>query len=236
MEISADVQRQIDAGPEHPYFKYYSLKEGDIYVEAGAFLGRSGRIATGRRCSKIVLIEPSPYHNAIIEERIRRGELYGDSEGDNSEGDNSEGDKDGGIWKDGIVLIKKAIYREKKTGDNIGRFIELSRFNSGNRLGDGTGGSGSGNDDKSIPMEADTIDNILNELKIDRVDLLTCDIEGNEIDLIKGADLSLRKGKIKNLALCCYHDPAFGRIAIEILEKYGYKDLKYEDGIVFGHL
>lgn len=211
MEIPEEAKKQIDVGPEHSYQKYYTLKAGDVYVEAGAFLGRTGRIAAQRGCSKIILIEPSPSNSSAIEEMIRIGKIKG---------------------TDDTFLIRKAIWREKRRG----MFVEWEPFNAGNRLGADGGIAASDYPDKSVEVDVDTIDGILEDLEIDKVDLLTCDVEGSEIDLIKGASKYLSEKRILNVALCCYHDPGYGNIAIEMLQKYEFKDLKYEDGIVFGHI
>lgn len=211
MEIPEEAKKQMDVGPEHPYQKYYTLKADDVYVEAGAFLGRTGKIASDRKCSKIILIEPSPSNNSIIEEMIRIGKIHGDV----------------------CTLVKKAVWRERR---GLGRFVEWTKYNAGNRLGANGGAEASDYPDRSVQIEIDTIDGILDDLGINKVDLLTCDVEGSEIDLIKGASKYLSEKRILNVALCCYHDPGFYQIAISILENYGYKDLKYDDGIVFGHI
>jgi len=54
--------RDRSSAPDHNYEKYYRLKEGDVFVEAGAYIGRYGIIANQRVGStgRIILIEPSP--------------------------------------------------------------------------------------------------------------------------------------------------------------------------------
>lgn len=73
--IPIDISIVKSEGPDHKFEKYYSLKKGDIYVEAGAFYGRMAMIATKKECSKIILIEPSPINIATIENLIRLEEI-----------------------------------------------------------------------------------------------------------------------------------------------------------------
>lgn len=48
-------------------------------------------------------------------------------------------------------------------------------------------------------IEATTIDNIIDQHKLNCVDLLKLDVEGHEIEALKGADLSLRRGMIRRI-------------------------------------
>lgn len=58
--------------PEHQWERYYNLKPGDVYVEAGAYLCRYGRIASKKVGleGQVVLIEPSPWNVEVIKEVI----------------------------------------------------------------------------------------------------------------------------------------------------------------------
>lgn len=85
-----DISIVKSQGPDHTFEKYYNLKEGDIYIEAGAFYGRQAMIATKKGCSKIILIEPSPVNIATIENLIKLGEIKN------------------------AILVKKAVSDEKK--------------------------------------------------------------------------------------------------------------------------
>lgn len=80
-----------DKPPEHKWGRYYNLKRGDIYVEAGAYLCRYGRIAskTVGPKGRVILIEPSPSSIRIIKEVI----------------------DDMGLTN--VTLIEKAVWSEK---------------------------------------------------------------------------------------------------------------------------
>jgi FkbM family methyltransferase len=54
-------------------------------------------------------------------------------------------------------------------------------------------------------IEADSLDNIINKLKLKRIDFLKADIEGSEIEMIEGAKQALANKIIKNFAIASYH-------------------------------
>jgi len=59
--------------PEHQWEGKYRLKEGDVFVEAGAFWGRYGLIASKRvgPTGKVILIEPYPENVQMIKNVIK---------------------------------------------------------------------------------------------------------------------------------------------------------------------
>jgi FkbM family methyltransferase len=198
---SVGLQKVLSGEPEHQWERYYQLKPGDIYVEVGANWGRYGMIASGKGCSKIVLIEPSLVNIATIEEVLNTGRIKN------------------------AILIKKAISNSKSKS----KFC-ASGNPSAHRL------SNNPNDPDLIDVEVDTIDSLLSELKIGHVDLLASDCEGAEIDMVKGANKYFEERRIKNIAIAAYHNPENHKIIIPILKNHGFKALKYEDGVIYGHI
>lgn len=187
--------------PDHEFEKYYQLKKGDIYVEAGAFYGRQGLIAYNKGSKKIILIEPSPVNVATIENLIKEENLD----------------------KDRIILVKKAVYSSK------GKMkFYVSGPSCGHSLTDNAG--------EAIEMEADTLDNILTELNINYVDLLSCDVEGTEIELVKSLERYFTEKRIKNIALSAYHHPRNHEIMIPLIHSKGFRDIIYDNGVIYGHL
>ena len=55
-------------------------------------------------------------------------------------------------------------------------------------------------------IEVSTIDNILDELAVDKLDFIKMDIEGSEVEALKGAKDTIIK-YVPNMALCLYHKP-----------------------------
>ena len=193
--------------PEHNWEGHYLLKEGDVFVEAGAFWGRYGRIASKKvgPQGRVVLIEASPENQNTIEALIKRDDLTN------------------------VTLVKGAVWSSKGTSN----FITWGNP-AGHRLA-------KEDDSKNYPsnvsqVELLTLDDIITNLGIDVVNLLSCDVEGAEVEMVKGANGLFRLGKIRNVALAAYHAPGNPEKIMEILGIKGFKALKYEEGIVYGHV
>ena len=187
--------------PEHNWEAYYNLKQGDIYVEAGAFWCRYGRIASKRVGPKgrVVLIEPSPINIAVIEKVVETEGLSN------------------------VTLVRRAVWRER------GRMKFCCMGNpAGHRLW------GSPSDRDVIEVEVDTVDNIL-DLGVDHVDLFAADVEGAEVEMVKGMDRWLSEKKILHVAIAAYHRPGNPEAIMETLKQRGCRDIKYAGGVVYGH-
>lgn len=90
--------------------------------------------------------------------------------------------------------------------------------------------------DKSVDIEVDTIDNILNELKVNKVDFIKMDIEGAEIEALKGAKETLENNNVK-IAIAAYHEingePPTSKTIVPQLKRMGFKTDE-ENGMVYG--
>lgn len=195
----------VDTGrPEHNWEGHYTLKEGDIFVEGGAFWGRYGKIASKKvgASGRVILIEASPDNQRTIEDLIKRDNLSN------------------------VTLVKAAVWSSKgKTN-----FVTWGNP-AGHRIAVGDEFSSN-----IAEVELVTLDDLLPSLGIDVVDLLACDIENAEIEMVKGASSLLSLRKIRNVALGAYHSPGNPEAIIKILSLEGFKALRYEEGIVYGHL
>jgi FkbM family methyltransferase len=189
------IKRYYGEGPaEHDYLKHYMLKPGDIFVEAGANVGRHGFLASCMQ-AQAILIEPSPLNLPILENKIKEFDKY---------------------FHYSATIVKKALWKEKKVA-----FFVLAGGKA-DRLGE----SG----DKITPVECDTLLNILNDLKITKVNLFACDIEGAEVEIVKQLDPEVEL----NIAIASYHlGEKIKEQIINVLEAKGYKNITYEDGLVF---
>jgi FkbM family methyltransferase len=117
-----------------------------------------------------------------------------------------------------VTLVKKALSKEKKVG-----FLVMAGGKS-DRLGE----SG----DKIVVVEIDTLPNILHELNVSKVNLFACDIEGQEVEVVKQLDPKVEL----HLAIASYHLGTEEKVQaqiIDILKAKGYKNIVYEDGLVF---
>ena len=117
-----------------------------------------------------------------------------------------------------FTVVKKALSKEKKVG-----FLVMAGGKA-DRLGE----SG----DKIVVVEIDTLPNILNIQNVSKVNLFACDIEGQEVEVVKQLDPKVEL----HLAIACYHLGSQERVQKEImdvLKEKGYKNIVYEDGLVF---
>jgi len=187
--------------PEHQWERHYELRQGDIYVEAGAFWGRYGRIASVKVGSRgrVILIEPSPQNIPVIEGFIKE-------------------------YKN-MMLIKKAVWSRK------GRMkFRINGNPCGNRIVLNPSSSSS-----IVEVETDTVDNLLKELDLTQVDLFTADVEGAEVEMVKGMTESLKQRKILNIAIAAYHrhpDGYYDEI-VAMLSGRGYRILEVWGGVVY---
>lgn len=199
--------------PEHDWQKYYKLRKNDIFLEIGAFWGRYAVLADKARCSKIILIEPSPVNvetikNFVNVERLRN-----------------------------VIIIDKAI------SNKIGKIkFDISGNSAGHSMTEGNLFVDTAkkeilarNKDKIeiIEIYVDTLDNILSELCINKIDLLASDCEGEEAHVLEGASKYLGEKRIKHVAIGAYHHSAVQEEVIKILNNHGYYGIRYEDGIVY---
>jgi len=120
--------------------------------------------------------------------------------------------------KNVFVVGKGAYYKKGKINFN------LDKYGTGGHSIQKTGVSKFG---KKQLIDVDTIDNILKELKIKKVDLVKIDIEGGELDALKGAEKMLRKSHPK-IIFEALEDTEKDKIEL-MLAKYGYKIKSLKD-------
>lgn len=95
---------------------------------------------------------------------------------------------------------------------------------------------------KVVQVQAWKLDDVLPTLNVDRIDLLCSDVEGAELEMVKGASDYFSQKKVRNVAIAAYHDSATRNELISLLNKYGYKDVIYNGnipqygGIIYAHL
>jgi len=73
-----------------------------------------------------------------------------------------------------------------------------------------------------MEVEVDTLDNIVSQLKVPRIDLLKVDVEGAELEVLKGAEESLKI--TRNIAMELHFESC--RVK-EYLEKRGFENMMY---------
>ena len=199
--------------PEHDYEKHYKLKEGDVFVEGGAFVGRYARKASSKvgNSGRVVSIEPSPLNLITLRESL--------------EGINN------------VTIVEKALWNKKGKGE-LTLFSpreDQSQINSGDML---KAVSGIRENVTYVDIKTDTLDNILADLGIESVNLLGWDIEGAEVGALEGMKKSLSSGSILNMGLCFYHKAESEiRQAINTIKSYeNYQFIENDRGILYAGL
>lgn len=199
------MQEPIRGGTiEHNWELHHELKPNEVFVEVGGFWGRYG-VRAARQGAKVFLVEPSPL-NATTLEQLNHEEHIDDK----------------------VEVVRKAVC------DRHGKvpFIQVDNP-AGYRLA-----SDPSEEEEFassiVEVEGDTLEGILDGLRVDHVDLLSCDCENHEVDLVKYGGRWFKEHLVKNVAIGAYHSPENPGVVMEILKGYGYVDLVYEESIVFG--
>jgi len=73
-------------------------------------------------------------------------------------------------------------------------------------------------------VETETLDNFLGKSRIGYIDLIKIDVDGSELDVLKGARKALSKGIIKNIIIEV--SPKTKKEAMSLFSKYGYSTLE----------
>ncbi|GAH88791.1 unnamed protein product, partial [marine sediment metagenome] len=145
---------EVKGGHEHQWGRYYRLKLGDVFVEAGAYLCRYGRIASKRVGpeGRVILIEPSPPNIWWIKKVVKDMKLTN------------------------VTLLEKAVWNERTQIE-----FRIDGVPTGNRIVK----TGYPQTAEIVKVEADTVDNILDDLGLDHVDLFAADVENAEIEMVQ---------------------------------------------------
>src|SRR3989344_2250852 len=160
-----------DIGLIHPdsdygYMKRYKIKEGDIVVDAGAYLGLFTLYAaicagpTGR----VVSFEPDPENYRKLVMNIKLNGLTN------------------------VTIINKGLYSREGT-------LKFNSTASGMSSIDGNG---------NADVNMTTLDKELLVLGIKKIDFLKMDIEGAEIEALRGCSRTLKSSR-SSLAIATYH-------------------------------
>jgi hypothetical protein len=121
-----------------------------------------------------------------------------------------------------VTLVPKAVY----SGKGKARFC----------LSSGLRGKISSEPGRCTEVEVDTLDNILQDLQVDKVDFIKMDIEGAEIEALAGMENTLESCQALKLAVAAYHrvrgEPTY-KTVIPYLQQKGFKTVENE-GIIYG--
>ena len=147
------------------YERFYKVKEGDIVVDVGANVGMftvKAALSVGDK-GKVIAIEPIEENFELLKRNIEFHNL------------------------NNVYIIRKAIGRKKGKTTMIKSL--LSATHQLKEIKDFKNPEFS---IQEVDVEVDTLDNIVKEFSINRIDLLKIDVEGAELEVLKGAKESLK--------------------------------------------
>ncbi|MEK7523239.1 MAG: FkbM family methyltransferase [Patescibacteria group bacterium] len=147
--------------------RFYKIKEGQIIIDAGAYLGSFTLYVAKRvgKTGKVIAFEPDPNNFKILESIIEKSGLQN------------------------IILIKKAL-------GNVIKEVELESVNHFSSVVIKTFKN------PIFKVQQTTLDEEMKKLKIMKVHFIKMNIEGAEINAIKGAKQTL--ANVEHIAISCH--------------------------------
>jgi len=153
---------------EHEVARWLQTKSGELLVDVGAHIGRYTLFAASRSC-RVVALEPDPSNFAILQANIQLN----------------------GMKNVTALRLAASDHRESK----------LLYF--GDRVNTGTSSlevqwsaqRGTHESPSTVQVQCETLDALLRQLAIRKIDWLKVDVEGHEIAVLQGASEALSMTK-----------------------------------------
>jgi FkbM family methyltransferase len=171
----------------------YRVQEGDIVVDAGAFVGLY-TLSVADKASLVIAIEPNVASYIFLTNNIKINNLNSKTITYNV----ALGDFEGSA-----ILYVEDWLASSST------LFDFWHIRYGHSL--------------KIPVKVVKLDNILKNVGIDKVDLMKIDVEGAELMVLRGAIDHLKRHLIKRLVVEIHLDVVSVKEVRSYLEKYGYK-------------
>jgi FkbM family methyltransferase len=157
-----------------------AVRAGDIVLDCGAHVGTFSREALATGAKLVVAIEPGPEQIACLRRNLAEGIAAGRAMV-----------YEKGVWdREDFLTLHLSFYNPG--GDSV----VFDRPHGGHDKGPA----------QEIKVPLTTLDNVVEELKLERVDFIKMDIEGAEQRALAGAQKTLVKYRPR-LAIAAYHQP-----------------------------
>ncbi len=164
------------------------IQEGDTVIDCGAHIGLFSRFAVQRGAGRVIAIEPDPENLVCLEENLAR-EIA-----------------------EGKVTVVKAGVWDRKTRLSL-------QINQGNSAAHSfVFAYGDTNAEKVGGIDVLPLDDIVQDLQLDRVDFIKMDIEGAERQALAGSVDTIARFKPR-LAVCSYHMQDDPGAILEIVQR-----------------
>lgn len=181
------------------YDQVYPIEEGDVVVDVGAHIGIFATKAAYQIGSRgiVLAIEPEPRNYRLLQENIHRNSLPNVITLNRAASDTS-----------GVKPLKVL-----EGGRTAGHSIGPSHTNLRTRHSD---------DSKFVGVQCDTLDNMIAEQGLRKVDLIKIDVEGHEPNVVRGAASTIARFRPKIVIESKTGSTQSAQTA-EILATYGYR-------------
>jgi FkbM family methyltransferase len=185
---------------ENEIMKYFIPNEGENVVDVGAHIGLYSLIAAKRVGSsgKVIAIEPDPENFKILKKNILLNQLTN------------------------VEPLECAVYSAK---EKLKLF--LPELDQGRTIFNTVMQDRAGMSSNFLEVEANTLDNILSEYSMHRVNYLKIDVEGAELEVLKGAVNTLSSNKDLTLLIEVHGDANYEPV-LEIFDQYEFQ-IVYEE-------
>lgn len=162
---------------DHEYVTaHVDIGPGDIVVDIGAHVGVFSLFAAGRGAARVIAFEPSAVNAAYFRRNVAQNNLTG------------------------VELVEAAVGASAGTTD-----LTMSRWSVGNVVPSNIVDAGTGDADaQTIAVNSTSLERILTDYGIDRIDYLKIDSEGSEGTILGAANIDVLH-RIDRIALE-YHD------------------------------
>jgi FkbM family methyltransferase len=186
---------------EDAIFQLFRPKQGDNFADIGAHIGRYSMVAANRigNLGRIIAVEAHPETFELLRKNMALNGL------------------------DNVTTINSVVSSQKgkiklyldggDSGFTVYNTIMVSRTKT----------------EKFLEVESNTLDNILNENNVQRVNWIKIDVEGAEVEVLKGALNTLSSNKDLTLIIEV-HGEANYRPILEIFKQYKFQidyEMKY---------
>jgi len=189
------------------YERFFRVEKGEVVVDVGAQIGLFS-ISVSKRAKTVVAIEPEPTNLRHLHYNIKLRK------------------------SNNVLIVQKAVWNCKT------KLTLYLGVHSGahSAIKDVTAKGKSTIINRKIMVDADTLDNILRELCLSKIDFIKIDIEGAEIEALEGAEQTLKN--THKIMIASYHErngiKTSHKIAQTLINS-GFKTYIAENNLVYGY-
>lgn len=215
LEVRPDTQDEPMARGEvfdRDYYRQYGglkIEPGDVVFDLGANVGSFTMLAGIEGAKTIVAVEPLPDTIALLEKNIKANET---------------------LFSDPVTVFRGAVMGQAE--ENATLFLCNDPFGSGShtltldKLDNPAGF-------KTVPVKAITLDKLIEDTNVGKINFLKMDIEGAEYEVLKNCHYF---PIIRQISMEWHHGPVLFADLLTFLKGVGYKVAWFEGDDMRGKL